>query len=131
MAAEREFAVDDGAAEAALDMVVGRFDAVGVGEGRGGGPALEEVAGEVAVVLGARAPPGGVLEQGSSRSPQTVGLSASGQPAGTAVSFSPASVTAGSSSTMTVKVGAATSPGAYTITVTGTGTSIAHTTTSR
>src|SRR6266705_4904115 len=33
LAAEREFAVDDGAAEAALGVVVGRFDAVGVGEG--------------------------------------------------------------------------------------------------
>src|SRR6266540_6778093 len=65
LAAEREFAVDDGAAEAALGMVVGRLDAVGVGEGPEGGPALEEVPGELAVVLGARALAGGVLEQGS------------------------------------------------------------------
>src|SRR5713226_8853539 len=65
LAAERELAVDDGAAEAAFGVVVGRFDAVGVGEGPEGGPALEEVAREVAVVLGARAFAGGVLEQRS------------------------------------------------------------------
>ena len=46
-------------------MVVGRFDTVGVGESPEGGPALEEVAREVAVVLGARALAGGVLEQGA------------------------------------------------------------------
>jgi uncharacterized membrane protein len=62
-------------------------------------------------------------------SAQTVGLSASGQPVGTTVSFGPASVTAGSSSTMTVNVGAGTVPGSYTITVTGTGTNATHTTT--
>jgi uncharacterized membrane protein len=59
---------------------------------------------------------------------QTVSLSASGQPTGTTVSFSPASVTAGGSSTMTVNVGATTAPGSYTITVTGTGASATHTT---
>ena len=59
---------------------------------------------------------------------QAVGLSASGQPAGTTVSFSPASVTAGGSSTMTVDVAPSTAPGSYTITVTGTGTSVTHTT---
>jgi hypothetical protein len=64
----------------------------------------------------------------TSGSPQTVNLSASGQPAGTTVSFDPSSVTAGASSTMTVNVGAATAPGTYTITVTGTGTSATHTT---
>ena len=64
----------------------------------------------------------------TSGSAQTVNLSASGQPSGTTVSFSPASVTAGGSSTMTVNVGATTAPGSYTITVTGTGTSATHTT---
>src|SRR4029079_16406231 len=39
-------------------------------------------------------------------SPQAVALSASGQPAGTTVSFNPASVTSGGASTMTVTVGA-------------------------
>jgi hypothetical protein len=65
----------------------------------------------------------------TSGSAQSVSLSASGQPAGTTVSFSPASVTAGGSSTMTVSVGAGMAPGSYTITVTGTGTSATHTTT--
>src|SRR5207249_9766353 len=58
-------AVDDGAAEAAFGVVVGRFDAVGVGECPECGPALEQVARVVAVVLGARALAGGVLKQGS------------------------------------------------------------------
>ena len=44
-------------------MVVGRLDAVGVGEGPEGGPAFEEVAGELPVVFGAWALAGGVLEQ--------------------------------------------------------------------
>jgi hypothetical protein len=65
----------------------------------------------------------------TSGSAQSVSLSAGGQPAGTTVSFSPSTVTAGGSSTMTVAVGAATPPGTYSITVTGTGTSATHTTT--
>jgi hypothetical protein len=59
---------------------------------------------------------------------QSVSLSASGQPSGTTVSFSPTSVTAGGSSTMTVNVGASTAVGTYSITVTGTGTSATRTT---
>ena len=62
-------------------------------------------------------------------SAQTVSLSATGQPAGTTVSFNPSSVTAGGSSTMTVAAGAATTPGTYSITVTGAGTSATHATT--
>src|SRR5207244_4048607 len=65
----------------------------------------------------------------TSGSAQSVGLSASGVPAGTSVSFNPTSVTAGGSSTMTITVGAATATGGYTLTVTGTGTSATHTTT--
>jgi hypothetical protein len=60
---------------------------------------------------------------------QTISFSASGQPAGATVSFSPASVSTGGSSTMTVNVGAATATGSYTITVTGTSPSATHTTT--
>ncbi|MCG6495514.1 M28 family peptidase [Kitasatospora sp. A2-31] len=56
-----------------------------------------------------------------SGSAQTVGLTASGAPAGTTVSFSPSSVQAGSSATMTVATSAATPAGSYVITVTGTG----------
>jgi hypothetical protein len=62
----------------------------------------------------------------TSGSPQTVSLSASGQPSGTTVSFNPASITSGGSSTMTVSVGATTPTGSYTIAVTGTGTSATH-----
>ena len=65
----------------------------------------------------------------TSGSAQTVALSASGQPAGTTVGFSPASISSGGSSTMTITVGAATATGPYTITITGTGTSATHTTT--
>src|SRR5439155_20589239 len=63
LAAEGELAVDDGAAEAAFGVVVGWLDAVGVGEGPECGPAVEEVVGELAVVLRPRAFPGGVLEE--------------------------------------------------------------------
>ncbi|MFF2776499.1 M4 family metallopeptidase [Streptomyces sp. NPDC058052] len=61
-------------------------------------------------------------------SAQTVQLTASGAPSGVNVSFNPASVTSGNSSTMTVKVAAGTPNGTYPITVTGTG-SATHTVT--
>lgn len=57
----------------------------------------------------------------TSGSAQTVTLGSSGAPAGVSVSFSPASVTSGGSSTMTVATTASAAPGSYTITVTGTG----------
>lgn len=59
----------------------------------------------------------------------SVALSASGVPAGTTVSFSPASIAApgSGSSTMSVAVGASTTPGTYTITVTGSGGGVTHT----
>ena len=60
---------------------------------------------------------------------QSVSLGASGVPAGTTVSFNPASVASGGSSTMTVDVGASTTPGNYTLTVTGTAASGSHTAT--
>ncbi|TML74036.1 MAG: hypothetical protein E6G13_01580 [Actinobacteria bacterium] len=65
----------------------------------------------------------------TSGSAQTVALSASGQPTGVSVTFSPASVAAGASSTMTVSAGGAATPGTYPVTVTGTGSSATHTTT--
>jgi uncharacterized membrane protein len=65
----------------------------------------------------------------TSGGPQAVDLSATGVPAGTTVGFSPASVSAGGSSTMTVNVGASTAPGPYTLTVTGTAASGSHSTT--
>ena len=60
-----------------------------------------------------------------------IALSASGQPAGVTVSFSPASIAApgSGSSTMTMAVASSTAAGTYTITVTGTGGSITKTST--
>ncbi|TMQ27939.1 MAG: hypothetical protein E6J90_01420 [Deltaproteobacteria bacterium] len=58
---------------------------------------------------------------------QTVNLSVSGLPAGVTGTFSPNSVTAGSSSTLTVTVPAATGASTTNLTVTGTGTSATHT----
>jgi hypothetical protein len=65
LAAEREFAVDDGAAQAALGVVVGRLDAVDEGEGRERRPALEQVGGEQAVILRLGALARRLLEQRS------------------------------------------------------------------
>ncbi|MER6196849.1 M28 family peptidase [Streptomyces sp. NPDC001586] len=59
---------------------------------------------------------------------QTVALSVAGAPAGVSATLSPASVQSGSSSTLSVQVGASTVPGTYTLTVTGSGT-VSHTTT--
>jgi len=65
----------------------------------------------------------------TSGSAQTVALSASGAPAGTTVSFTPQSLTAGQSSTMTVTTTSSTPTGGSTITITGTGTYATHSTT--
>lgn len=64
----------------------------------------------------------------TSGTPQSVALSATGAPNGVTVSFSPATVQSGQSSTMTVAVGSSVANGNYTITVRGTG-SVAHTAT--
>jgi subtilisin family serine protease len=64
----------------------------------------------------------------TSGSAQTVSLSASGLPSGASASFSPASVTSGGSSTMTITTSGTTPAGTYSVTVTGTGTSATHTT---
>ncbi|MFJ6698921.1 M28 family peptidase [Streptomyces sp. NPDC091272] len=63
-----------------------------------------------------------------SGSPQQVALSVSGAPAGVSATLSPASVQSGSSSTLSVQVGATTAAGTYTLTVTGSGTSTRSTT---
>ncbi|HEY2295219.1 MAG TPA: sialidase family protein [Thermoanaerobaculia bacterium] len=59
-----------------------------------------------------------------------ISLSASGQPTGVTVGFSPNPIAApgSGSSTMTITVGSSTAPGTYTITVTGTGGTTTHTT---
>ncbi|MEU3905653.1 M28 family peptidase [Streptomyces goshikiensis] len=59
---------------------------------------------------------------------QTVALSVSGAPAGVTATLSPSSVQSGSSSMLTVQVGAGAAQGTYTLTVTGSGTT-SHTTT--
>ncbi|HUR02366.1 MAG TPA: M28 family peptidase [Nonomuraea sp.] len=60
-----------------------------------------------------------------------VALSATGQPAGVTVSFTPSSIAApgAGTSTMTMAVASSTATGTYTITVTGTGGTTSHTTT--
>jgi hypothetical protein len=64
-----------------------------------------------------------------SGSAQTVSLTASGLPSGAGASFNPTSVTAGSSSLMTITTSVSTPGSTYTVTVTGTGTSATHVTT--
>ncbi|SDO63060.1 proprotein convertase P-domain-containing protein [Lentzea jiangxiensis] len=54
--------------------------------------------------------------------PQTVRLSASGLPAGATASFSPASVTTGSASTLTISTTASVAAGTYPVTITAAGT---------
>ncbi|MGY3334446.1 hypothetical protein ACVW0K_000545 [Streptomyces filamentosus] len=62
-------------------------------------------------------------------SARTVSLSASGLPAGVTASFTPASVTAGGSSTLTLSTTAAAVSGTYQIAVTASGPSAVHTAT--
>ena len=64
----------------------------------------------------------------TSGTPQTVGLTATGLPAGATAGFSPSSVTSGGTSTMTITPSSTTPAGTYTVTVTGTGTGATHTT---
>jgi len=59
----------------------------------------------------------------------TISLSASGQPAGVTVGFSPTSITGAGTSTMTMTVASSTATGTYTITVSGTSGSTTETTT--
>ncbi|WP_446217217.1 M4 family metallopeptidase [Micromonospora sp. IBHARD004] len=60
---------------------------------------------------------------------QTVTFSASGLPTGATASFNPTSVTSGGSSTLTISTSSGTPAGTYSVTVTGTGTSVNHTAT--
>ncbi|MQY16579.1 hypothetical protein SRB5_67800 [Streptomyces sp. RB5] len=60
---------------------------------------------------------------------QSVALSASGLPAGVTASFSPSSVTAGGSSTLTLSASSTAVNGTYQIAITGTGPSASHTAT--
>jgi len=65
----------------------------------------------------------------ASGSAESVALTASGLPSGVTASFSPASVTSGSSSTLTLATAAGTPAGSYPVTITGTAASGSHTTT--
>ncbi|MGA8529754.1 MAG: hypothetical protein WB622_08570, partial [Acidobacteriaceae bacterium] len=58
-----------------------------------------------------------------------VGLSASGQPSGVTIGFSPGSITGAGSSSMSITVSSSTSPGTYTVTVSGTSGGTVETTT--
>ncbi|MEV0533838.1 M28 family peptidase [Kitasatospora sp. NPDC050463] len=64
----------------------------------------------------------------TSGSAQTVNLSVSGAPAGVTATVSPSSVQSGSSATLSVAVGSGTAAGTYTLTVTGTGSTVHGTT---
>jgi subtilisin-like proprotein convertase family protein/subtilisin family serine protease len=61
--------------------------------------------------------------------PQAVSLTASGAPAGVTVSFSPASITSGGSSTMSISTTGSAAAGTYPITINGDGTVADHSTT--
>jgi regulation of enolase protein 1 (concanavalin A-like superfamily) len=63
-----------------------------------------------------------------SGSAESISLGASGMPGGVTVGFSPTSVTAGGSSTLTFTVGSGVAPGTYPISVTGTAASATHST---
>ncbi|MER6734451.1 glycosyl hydrolase family 18 protein [Streptomyces puniciscabiei] len=65
----------------------------------------------------------------TSGSAQPVDLTVSGVPSGVTASLSPSSVTAGGTSTLTVKTAAGTAPGTYPLTVTGTAGSTRHSST--
>ncbi len=82
---------------------------------------------------GSAGPAGGTLTSTistviTSGSAQTVGLSVGGLPQGVTAAFSPASVTSGGSSTLTLTVSTGVTAGTYPLTVTGTGTAVTRTT---
>ncbi len=98
-----------------------------------GTPPVNDFSVAVSPTSGSTAPGGSVTATVNTAttagSAQTVNLSASGLPAGATASFSPASVTSGGSSTMTIATTAGTAPGTYAVTVTGTGASATRTAT--
>jgi beta-glucanase (GH16 family) len=75
--------------------------------------------------------PGGTASYSITVTPQngftgTVALSAGGLPSGASASFNPTSITGSGSSTLTVTTASSTPPGSYTLSVTGTSGSLAH-----
>ncbi|UUU44441.1 M28 family peptidase [Streptomyces sp. NBC_00162] len=98
----------------------------------GGGTPAQDFSLATSPSAGTAAPGGStsatVNTQTVSGAAQTVALSVSGAPAGVSATLSPTSVQSGSSSALSVQVGASTTPGTYTLTVTGSGT-VSHSTT--
>ncbi|GAA1910120.1 carbohydrate binding domain-containing protein [Streptantibioticus ferralitis] len=96
----------------------------------GGGPVADDFSVAVSPAA-ASVPPGGTASATVSTavtagSAQNVGLTATGAPAGVTVKFSPASVSAGGSSTLTAQVSSSAAPGSYPVTVTGSAASGSH-----
>ncbi|MFV2104436.1 S8 family peptidase [Micromonospora sp. LOL_024] len=90
-------------------------------------PPANDFSVSVSPTSGSTAPTGSVTATvataTTNRSAQPVSLSASGLPSGATASFSPATVTSGGSSTLTIGTSASTPAGTYTVTVTGTAAS--------
>ncbi|MGS2614076.1 S8 family peptidase [Micromonospora sp. LZ34] len=88
-----------------------------------GTPPTNDFSVSVSPTSGSTAPGGSVTTTVNTAttngSAQSVSLSASGLPAGATASFSPATVTSGGSSTLTISTSASTPPGTYPVTVTG------------
>ncbi|MFD0970915.1 S8 family serine peptidase [Plantactinospora endophytica] len=88
-------------------------------------PPAHDFALTVTPATGSAGPGGSATATVSTRvtagSAQTVALTASGLPRGSTATFSPASVVAGRSSVLTIRVGSSAIPGSYPLTVTGTG----------
>jgi hypothetical protein len=103
--------------------------AFGPGSGGGGNDFSISVSPTSATVTAGSGTSATVSTAVTSGSAQTVSLSASGLPSGAPASFSPSSVTAGGSSTMTISTSSSTPAGTYSVTITGTGSSATHTAT--
>ncbi|MEW2377124.1 S8 family serine peptidase [Micromonospora sp. NPDC047812] len=96
-------------------------------------PPTDDFSVSVSPTSGSTAPGGSVTATvgtaTTNGSAQSVSLSASGLPSGAIASFSPATVTSGGSSTLTISTSASTPPGTYSVTVTGTAASGSRTAT--
>ncbi|MBX7269819.1 S8 family peptidase [Micromonospora sp. Llam7] len=90
-------------------------------------PPVNDFSVSVSPTAGSTAPAGSVTATVATAttngSAQSVSLSASGLPSGATASFSPATVTSGGSSTLTIGTSASTPAGTYPVTVTGTAAS--------
>ncbi|PZF98629.1 S8 family peptidase [Micromonospora deserti] len=98
-----------------------------------GAPPVNDFSVSVSPTSGSTAPGGSVTSTVSTAttngSAQSVSLSASGLPTGATASFSPATVTSGGSSTLTIATSASTPAGTFPVTVTGTAASGSRTAT--